>query len=283
MNTKYYKIITFSVLVIISTNISPVNFHKSKETLNKISFIIQKKQKGCYLRFGDGDINLAIGSNDLLQKANTYLQKEMREAFAINGENVLKTIPLYCKEFGGYEPHMSPGNHEAPYQWCLNIYNKALPLWNGPITDVYSHVALHYLASYDQNYAIDFLSRLKKYNCVVVANQNVPQSILTLLFGQNHIFIATPPTQSYSEINRIEGECLQAINLSNEYKIIVTAMGCSGRALQKRLWYKCDNCFLFDFGSLLDALCGWNTRAWIQLSNFQANNFLNKLSIYSIS
>jgi hypothetical protein len=54
-------------------------------------------------------------------------------------------------------------------------------------------------------------------------------------------------------------------------------MGCSGRVLQKRLWNKLDNVFLFDFGSLLDALCGWDTRAWIKLSKFDAKKFISLL------
>ena len=54
-------------------------------------------------------------------------------------------------------------------------------------------------------------------------------------------------------------------------------MGCSGRALMKRLWNKFDKVFFFDFGSLLDALCGWNTRAWIELTNFEHKKFIEKL------
>jgi hypothetical protein len=54
-------------------------------------------------------------------------------------------------------------------------------------------------------------------------------------------------------------------------------MGCSGRAMQKKIWDNHDNYFLFDFGSLMDALCGWETRAWIEMSNFNREEFIKKI------
>ena len=54
-------------------------------------------------------------------------------------------------------------------------------------------------------------------------------------------------------------------------------MGCSGRAMQKRIWDNYNNVFLFDFGSLMDALCGDKTRAWIELTNFDKSTILDLL------
>ena len=47
--------------------------------------------------------------------------------------------------------------------------------------------------------------------------------------------------------------------------------------MQKRLWYKLDNVFLFDFGSLIDALCDWNTREWINDNTAALNALKQKL------
>ncbi len=257
-----------------------LNFQGAEKTLSTIQEIIEKKEKGAYFRFGDGDINLALGQGELLQPANQSLMLEMREAFALTNKNVLRCLPLYCKELGGWEVGMFPGNHESPYSWCLDILHKAQPIWNSPITDVYSHAALHFSATTAPQVCIDFLKFLKKNNCrLLVGNQNIPNHMRTLLFGEQCIFIPTPTQQSYRCIDRIEKECLSQIAQmpTEEYKIIVTAMGCSGRALQKRLWNKLDNVFLFDFGSLMDALCGWNTRAWIELTKFDEKVFLQKL------
>ena len=87
----------------------------------------------------------------------------------------------------------------------------------------------------------------------------------------------TPAKNSYDEIDRIEEECLVKLAGIDGYKIVVTSMGCSGRALQKRLWNKQDNIFLFDFGSLMDAICGWGTRDWINLTHFDTQEFMKAL------
>ena len=258
---------------------SQLVFHRTSETLEKITEIIKNKQKGAYLRFGDGDITLALGQGELLQGANIRLKNEMQQALSLNGPTILKTLPLYCRELNGFERGMFPGNHEAPYAWCLDILHKAKPLWGSKITDVYSHAALHFAACENPALAINFLKFLKDSSCcMLIGNKDIPVHIRDLLFGPQCIFVATPPSQSYNEIDRIEQECLQKFPKNNEYKIIVTAMGCSGRALQKRLWYKLENVFLFDFGSLLDALCGWNTRAWIELTKFDEKVFLAQLA-----
>lgn len=255
-----------------------LHFHKSQETLAHITNIIKCKKKGAYLRFGDGDVNLAMGQTDLYQRPNPLLQQEMIEAFAINGPTVLKALPLHCAEFGGLERGMFPGNHESNYELSSNLLRKVVPFWNCEIGDVYTPVALHFCATNHQATCIRFLRFLKQHRCILVGNQHIPPELRNLLFGLDCIFIPTPDNNSYTQIDRIEQDCLAAAALSSEYTIIVTSMGCSGRVLQKRLWRKLDNVFLFDFGSLMDALCGWNTRTWIELSNFDARSFMNMLA-----
>lgn len=280
---KISSTILLSLFILITTinahdQFSNLKFHGTEDTLTKITEIISNKQKGAYFRFGDGDINLALGINDLLQPARDQLLVEMREAFLINEPTVLKTLPLYCREFNGYEAGMCPGNHEAPYEWCLDKLLKVDPLWGGPITDVYSHAALSFAATHKQDLCINFLKFLKDTSCyMLIGNENLPQEIRDLLFGKGCIFVPTPPSQSYNDIDRIERECLNHIGDTDNYKVIITAMGCSGRPLQKRLWQKLDHVFLFDFGSLLDAICGWNSRAWIDITHFDQKAFIENL------
>ena len=255
-----------------------ITFHSTSETLSKITEIIAKKEKGIYLRFGDGDVNLANGQGEMLQKANTRLTFEMQEAFGLQGINVLKCLFIHCKELGNYEEGMEPGNHESPLDWSLEQLKKARPYWQAKFTDIYSTFALHYIATREPIKAIEFLKFLKDSNCcLLVGNKNIPREIMELLFGSKCQFVPTPATGSYNEIDRIEKECLDKIPQDSEYKIIITAMGCSGRVLQKRLWKKLDNVFLFDFGSLMDALCGWNTRQWITTSKINMQEFTQML------
>lgn len=257
-----------------------VVFHKTSETLAKIMEIISKGEKGAYLRFGDGDINLATGRDDSYQRSNPRLQAELQQAFALNDLNVLKCLPIQCKELNGWEEGMFPGNHESSYDFSKQILRDASKLWGQKITDVYSPVAIHFAATNNPFECIEFLKFLRRSNCtVLVGNENIPTKIRELLFGAECQFIPTPPQQSYSTIDCIESDCLELLKAVPEYKIVITSMGNSGRALQKRLWYKVDNVFFFDFGSLMDALCGWNTRAWIDLSHFNKDQFIQQLSI----
>lgn len=260
-------------LITLCLDLFGLNFHRSEDTLNKIMEIISDRQKGAYLRFGDGDVFLANGMDDGYQTNNLGLQSEMQEAFALNGPTILKCLPLGCKEFGGYEEGMFPGNHELPFDFCTDIFNQAALLWNALIKDVYSMTALAYCSTSNLDLCLKFLKFLKKANCIVlVGNRNIPDHVRELLFGSQCQFVPTPSQNSFDEMDRIEKECLEKIKNTKDYKIIITSMGCSGRILQKRLWNQLDHVFLFDFGSLMDAICGWETRAWISLTHTHFNN-----------
>jgi hypothetical protein len=251
-------------------------FYKTKDTISKIKEIIDKEEKGLYLRFGDGDVNLANGNSDSLQSANELVKVEMSQAFAINDKNVLRSLPLHCKEYG-LEEGMFPGNHECDKGWADRLLSKVKPFWGGEFGDIYSPVALHFLATVDVKSTIEFLNYMKSKSPVaIIGNENIPSEIISKIFGETCTHIKTPPQNSFSSIDRVESE-FKNIYKEGEYNIIITAMGCSGRVLQKRLYNNHDNIFVFDFGSLMDALCGWNTRAWIELTNFDKDKILEKI------
>ena len=134
---------------------------------------------------------------------------------------------------------------------------------------IYSPVALHYLGVHDKDFARTFLRFIRKFKPIFVGNQNVPDNVVNKLFNTT-VHIKTPTKQSFEQIDQIEKETLNALDQHiNNYQVIVMAMGCSGRVLATRILKKQQyKVFIFDFGSLLDALCGWNSRAWIGLSKF---------------
>lgn len=250
--------------------------HKSQDTLNSIKNIIQKEQSGAYLRFGDGDFFLANNQNDKLQYATTNIATEMRQTISINGPHILKSIPLYCDKYKMNEPGMFSGNHLISNQFADQLLSIATKYWGQPITDVYSHAALHYTAIHDVPTCISFLHFLKKTkNKLLIGNENVPDDILRLLF-ENYKYIPTPDKNAYEQINEIENTFKNLIDNST-YTVVITFMGCSGRILQKRIWNSYKNVFLYDFGSLMDGLCGWKTRGWIKLTNFNSNSILTKI------
>jgi len=110
-----------------------------------------------------------------------------------------------------------------------------------------------------------------------IGNENVTEETLKKVFGKEVIHIKTPSKASFSKFNQIYQQFQESCSGDQDYSIVITSMGCTGRAMQKKIWDNYDNFFLFDFGSLMDALCGWNTRAWMELVKFDSENFLNKL------
>ena len=261
------------------TNFYSVKFYDTRTTLEKIKGIIQTKEKGAYFRFGDGDVHMCVGLNAGWQRGNAKISLEMTETFLLEHKNIIKTLPLHCIGNGEDSEKMCAGMRFSENR-CLRVLRLAQKIYD--FESVYSPWILPFFAVYEPDVCIEFLKFLKKNNCaLLIGNKNIPRSLINLLFGNNCQFVKTPPRNAYSAIDRIEREALNKIKKDTEYKIIITSMGVSGRPLQKRLWAKLDNVFLFDFGSLMDALCGLRTRQWIGKSKFNRKKFIKKLKNYT--
>ena len=252
-----------------------VNIKSSLDTINEIRNTIDNKQKGAYLRFGDGDIYLMLSRNELLQKASKEMTTEMKEAMMLNVGSLHKGIPIHSKLFG-FEEGMKENMHllsDSDAIKYLTVTYKYLDIKN-----IYTPVALHYLATFNKEICVNFLYFLRNTNPVFVGNHKIKIDLLNKLFGDIHI--KTPSDNSYMEIDRIEDELIAVLkNSEDKFKVVVVAMGCAGRILQKRILKKGFNVYLFDFGSLLDAFNNENTRFWIDLAGGTDNlkNILNKL------
>lgn len=239
-----------------------VKIHSTSRTILDIKETIIKRQKGAYMRFGDGDIFLMLGRNDMLQKANDKLAKEMRETMEFSTGTLHKAFPLHSKLFG-FEKGMSKNMHLVSNEEAINFLTAIIRFVD--IKNIYSPIALHYLATFNHELVIDFLVFLKEKRPIFVGNKNIEKQLIVKLFGEIHI--KTPELNSYLAIDRVEKELEEIlISKNEEFKVVVVAMGCSGRILQKRILQKGYNVYMFDFGSLLDAFNNKNTRLWIELS-----------------
>src|SRR5579872_5114073 len=96
-----------------------IKCHQTRDTLLKLEEIIENREKGVYLRFGDGDVNLANGQIDMQQNPSESLKIELQAAFRIQGPNVLKALPIMCEEFGALEDGMYHLNHAVDLKGCL--------------------------------------------------------------------------------------------------------------------------------------------------------------------
>ena len=244
-----------------------------QSTLNAIESCIINNQAGCYLRFGDGDVFLLSGRDDMLQKSNIYLAKEMHEALMVKGDNIFKCLTIHSEVFG-FEKEMFSGNHKNTEQLALELMRIAFPYFVG--YKIYSPVALHYEASYNVSRANSFLRTLKSKTNIFIGNESISSDVMRLLFG-NVLHIKTPSENAYDQIDRIEKEAIDALIKISDFSVVCVAMGCSGRPLMKRLWGKKFNIFLFDFGSLLDGICGNQTRTWMKVVNIDYMRLLKGL------
>lgn len=255
-----------------------LTYYSTEETLEAIRSVIEKEEKGVYLRFGDGDINLGRGVSELYQGANAELTVLMRDAIQLIDKNVIKTLPLHNKEWDTLEEGMFGGNHECEPAWCENIIHNFYEIGSTEETEFYSTVALAHQAVQNPDKTIDFLKFVGSKVKYFIGNENIPRDVLENIFNEDVIHIKTPAKSSFDKFWETYNEFAKEVADDNEYSVVVTSMGCTGRAMQKRIWDSYDNFFLFDFGSLMDSLCGWNTRAWIELTDFDKDDFLCKLA-----
>ncbi len=255
--------------------IDNVSIKSSNETLHDIRRTIENRQKGAYMRFGDGDIFLMLGLDDLLHKANKKMAKEMKEAMRFNRGILHKGFPFHSQLLG-FENGMVEGMHLVSDHDAVKYLIATHKFFD--FKNTYTSFALHYLATFEQELCIDFLNFLRTKSPIFVGNENIKPELVEKLFGNIHI--KTPSNNSYLEIDRIEDELTQLLDQKhNHFQVVVVAMGCPGRIFQKRILKKGYNVYLFDFGSLLDALNDDNSRLWIDLAGGAVGlkNILNKL------
>lgn len=254
--------------------IDNITIQTTFDTLNEIENCLKLNQKGAYLRFGDGDVYLLNNQRDSFQNANDFLANEMLEAFQINKKHVFKSLPIHSEKFG-YEKGMFKGNHKNSNTLAITLLESTFIFFIGQ--KIYSHVALHFIATQDPIRANLFLKLLKSKTKIFIGNKTLSATTIHLLFG-NAVHIKTPFNNAYDEIDRIYNESKAEIEKLTDFAVVIVAMGCSGRALMKRLLFDNFNIFLFDFGSLIDGLDGVNNRTWLNLVNIDYETLTKDLN-----
>jgi hypothetical protein len=253
---------------------SSVVFVDTKNTLDTILESILNKQGGMYLRFGDGDYKLAMGQDDMLAKSTNSLQKWMIRAMQLDDKSIMLCLPHHCKELNTLEKGMCGGNHEYIFDvhvtHFLNIL-KHLRQGNLP-NKLYTNVALSYNSYHNPARVIEVHRALQK-NCIVFwGNSSYPDDFIKKLFGSDTFRINTPVRDSFFKHDEVfaEFDTLYKTNLATkEYFIIVMAAGCAGRAFSAELYdtyyVQKQNFFVFDYGSLIDYLSGYKSRAYMDI------------------
>lgn len=258
---------------IISEISNSTNIVSPLETLMYIEKIINSNSKGAYMRFGDGDAYLAMGINDSFQDSSEVLKLEMKEAFSLFGDGVVKSLSIHSHKYG-FEKEMYIGNHLVTDDVANRLLSYTFPYFVG--NKIYSPICLHYVATYYPEIANSFLKLLKNKTILFIGNEAIPSNTIEMLFG-NITHVKTPSRNSYSKIDEIEHFSIKHLNSLTEYGVVVVAMGCSGRIMMKRLSKLNYNIFLFDFGSLLDGIIGVDSRKWLKDTKIDYEKILKNL------
>jgi len=253
------------------------------ETVQKIIEMIQKKQGGIYLRYGDGDFNILLGQYDMLANPTPEFQHWMRESMKISDDSVLTSIPHHCKEINTLEEGMCGGNHECPLH-MFQGFIKNISTFHVP-TRLYSSVALCYCASHFPDTVIELHREIKMNNVLYIGNTMYSNEFLSTLFGISLDQIHVPQRDSFLEHDRVFLEfdaMYQQKYKSLDFFVIIMAAGCGGRAFSGELYSKYyqhkRNFFILDYGSLLDCLWGYQSRAYMEIDPPKTKYILSSLS-----
>ena len=251
-------------------NLENVKIKTSYDTLEKIKSIILNGQKGCYIRFGDGDIFLLknIGQHRN-QSHNIKLIQELREAISINADNAIKSLAINSKKFG-IEEYMEYGIHEVPNFQAEKILLNTYEFFIG--NQIYSPVALHYQIVYNKQYAIEFLRMLRSFHPTFVGSeQNSPEILKSVLDSTD--IVQTLHRNTYEQIDKLENQIVELLKKRNlDYDIVVFSCGATAKALIKRIYLNYNKpVFLFDMGSVIDLFHGRTQWTWVKKAGIDSS------------
>ena len=251
-------------------NTFPTSVHikTPEETIKKMIWFIQEKQKGAYLRFGDGEINIIDGIGAIEQKSDTSLKVEMIQSLNLSGEGVMKSLMIHSKRFG-FSEGMKLGTHLTDDGWAVNLLRRCYQYFIGH--NIYSHAALAYSAQFEREHLDKLLDEIKKVPFrIFIGNKNIPDNVVYKHLGENTFRVFIEPTNTYASVDVIESDVKSLLEKNKDiYGVIILSAGPTANVIQKRL-HPVYNIFSLDFGSMMDALSGNKTRAWID------DSFTNK-------
>ena len=139
-----------------------LNYISCLDTTTQIINYISNKHPGMYLRFGDGDFNLAENKNDLLAIANNELKDLMINSMSIRDDRIMICIPHHCTKINTLEIGMYPGNHEYPYDYIIRFLSILESKSNSLPNKIYTNIALSYCAVYYPDVVVEIHKEIKK-------------------------------------------------------------------------------------------------------------------------
>jgi hypothetical protein len=247
-----------------------LNLLTTEDSYNNVFNSLKNKMNGRYLRFGDGDFNLARGEADMLSAPTQELQVAFFNIFKNLKESDFISVNFHCKEYNMVENGMKPGIHETSHSMASNCL-RIIKYFQPNIKTIYSHIFLHHVMVENPSKFKKMIDLISENSHSLILHSNTFDSFkLSYWFGC-HYSVTCSPSNSFSEKNRILNDIASLKIDNSRYLIVILAMGCGGRAMiddiEKEIQKKTNTYFIFDIGSPIDALMGFpNTRAWIEMT-----------------
>ncbi|NIJ45775.1 hypothetical protein FHR24_002246 [Wenyingzhuangia heitensis] len=240
------------------------------ESFNEVFRRFEENRPFYYVRFGDGEFLTLLGKNHRNYKYNNNLAKELEASFLVEDIDYLISLPI-SYPYDGY--------------WVRGIYGRFN--WENKMIDLigensyklkpvyHNPCIIHIMMIFKPKKLKELLDnyvRPKKKMFVGGASKEDAEK----LYGNIDYYIQTPFKHAYERIG--EWWPLVEENMHN-VDLIIPSIGSSSNVVQVRLWNAGIRCFVFDFGSVIDAVSLKQTRTWIRLQGHKVLNILSKGTI----
>ena len=257
-----------------------MEYVSSFDTVTHLINLIQNKNGGSYIRFGDGDFYLMKGQNDLLATPSIEMMECYKLLMGYLKSTDMISINFFCKSLNTLEIGMKPGVHECPDHIALDFISRICSFIPN-LNRLYSSVALHQTLVHNPELYVRFLKAIIANNStIVIGNKDFEREKIKFYFG-NNTYIGGNSNNSFNERERIWSEFSNILESLNSFTVCILALGCGGRAMSYKfiedIKSKNKNVLIIDIGSSIDVLMGLrNTRAWVEMTDPNIN-IINEL------
>jgi len=223
-----------------------------------------------FVRFGDGEFKTLMGENHRNYVYNSSLADELKKSFEINNDNYFISLPI---------------NYPFDEYWAQGVY-KRFKIEN-EIVQVISEKFKHLKDIYHNpciihctlvrnpeklKYFLDKHIRPKSKMFIGGASKSDAEK----LYGKIDYYIQTPFKHAYEKIDEWWPEVEKN---ASKVDLIIPSIGSSSNVVSLRLWNNNIRCYVFDFGSIIDAVGFKTTRGWIRRQGHKILKVLPKNSV----
>jgi hypothetical protein len=228
----------------------------SVESLERLQAALAAHDRVCYTRFGDGEVVAMMGKDHRNYRTSPGLVTELRESFTIEEPGYLVALSVNLPR----EPGMSRGVF-APY--ASNDTLERFLLDEGLARDgqvFESQILFHYLSVFQPELVYRFFERWVRPRPYLFVGCTLPDTV-TRLYGPGLHHVRVPPQHAYDTIGEWWPQVMAHVG---QVELVIPSAGAASNVIGKRLWRLGVRVHCLDIGSIIDAVDGRMSRAWIR-------------------